>query len=179
MSTKLGTLTLDLIAKIGNFIGPIRDAERQTESSFANMRKHVNTYGMAVAGAAAGAVTALAAMALETSNQAAELEIFAFRANTTTQEFQKMAVGAQAFGVEGDKLSDMMKDFNEKLGELTAIGAGGGVDFFEKIAMKTEGSSEAAKKLILDMQKLSGPEALQMYVDKLEEAGVPGARLFY
>ena len=172
MSTRLGTLTLDLIAKIGNFTGPIRDAERQTESSFANMRKHVNTYGLAVAGAAAGAVTALAAMALETSNQAAELEIFAFRANTTTQEFQKMAVGAAAFGVEGDKLSDMMKDFNEKLGELTAIGAGGGVDFFEKIAMKTEGSSEAAKQLILDMQKLSGPDALQLYVDKLEEAGV-------
>lgn len=172
MSTKLGTLTLDLIAKIGNFTGPIKDAEKQTESSFTNMRKHVNTYGLAVAGAAAGAVTALAAMALETANQAAELEVFAFRANTTTQEFQKMAVGAAAFGVEGDKLSDMMKDFNEKMGELTAIGAGGGVDFFEKIAMKTEGSSEAAKKLILDMQKLSGPEALQMYVDKLEEAGV-------
>ena len=172
MSTKLGTLTLDLIAKISNFTGPIRDAERQTESSFANMRKHVNTYGLAVAGAAAGAVTALAAMALETSNQAAELEIFAFRANTTTQEFQKMAVGAQAFGIEAETLSSMMKDFNEKLGELTAVGAGGGVDFFEQIAMKTEGTSEAAKKLILDMQKLSGPEALQMYVDKLEEAGV-------
>ena len=172
MSTKLGTLTLDLIAKIGGFTGPIRDAERQTQSSFDKMRKHVNNYGLAVAGAAAGAVTALAAMAVDTANQAAELEIFAFRANTTTQEFQKMAVGAAAFGIEGDKLSDMMKDFNEKLGELTAIGAGGGVDFFEKIAMKTEGSSEAAKQLILDMQKLSGPEALQMYVDKLEEAGV-------
>ncbi|NNH36569.1 hypothetical protein HLH12_13700 [Acinetobacter sp. NIPH 2377] len=171
-AASLGRLTLDLVAKISNFTGPIRDAERQTESSFANMRKHVNTYGLAVVGAAAGAVTALAAMALETSNQAAELEIFAFRANTTTQEFQKMAVGAQAFGIEAETLSGMMKDFNEKLGELTAVGAGGGVDFFEQIAVKTEGSSEAAKKLILDMQKLSGPEALQMYVDKLEEAGV-------
>ena len=172
MSTKLGSLTLDLIAKTAGFTAPIKDAEKQTQSSFNNMRKHINNYGMAVVGAAAGAVTALAAMAVDTANQAAELEVFAFRANTTTQEFQKMAVGAAAFGVEGDKLSDMMKDFNEKLGELTAIGAGGGVDFFEKIAMKTEGSSEAAKKLILDMQKLSGPEALQMYVDKLEEAGV-------
>ncbi len=172
MSTKLGTLTLDLIAKTAGFTAPIKDAEKQTQSSFDKMRKHINNYGLAVAGAAAGAVTALAAMAVDTANQAAELEIFAFRANTTTQEFQKMAVGAAAFGIEGDKLSDMMKDFNEKLGELTAIGAGGGVDFFEKIAMKTEGSSEAAKQLILDMQKLSGPEALQMYVDKLEEAGV-------
>ena len=172
MATSLGTLTLDLVTKIGSFVGPIRDAERQTESSFTNMRKYVNTYGMAVAGITATSIAALGGMAVQAADQAAELERFAFRANTTTQEFQKMAVGAQAFGIEGDKLSDMMKDFNEKLGELTAIGAGGGVDFFEKIAMETEGTSEAAKKLILDMQKLSGPEALQMYVDKLEEAGV-------
>ena len=172
MSTKLGTLTLDLIAKIGNFTGPIKDAEKQSKLSFENMRKHVNTYGAAIIGIAASGATALAGMALQTANQAAELEQFALRANTTTQEFQKMAVGAAAFGIEGDKLSDMMKDFNEKLGELTAVGAGGGVDFFEQIAMKTEGTSEAAKKLILDMQKLSGPEALQLYVNKLEEAGV-------
>lgn len=172
MSTKLGTLTLDLIARIGSFTGPIRDAERETQASFDKMRKHVNTYGTAIIGIAASGATALAGMALQTANQAAELERFALRANTTTQEFQKMAVGAAAFGIEGDKLSDMMKDFNEKLGELTAIGAGGGVDFFEQIAMKTEGTSEAAKKLILDMQKLSGPEALQLYVNKLEEAGV-------
>lgn len=172
MSTKLGTLTLDLIAKIGNFTGPIKDAEKQSKLSFDNMRKHVNTYGTAIIGITASGATALAGMALQTANQAAELEQFALRANTTTQEFQKMAAGAGAFGIEQEKLSDMMKDFNEKLGELTAIGAGGGVDFFEKIAVKTEGSAEAAEELILKMQKLSGPEALQLYVDKLEEAGV-------
>jgi len=172
MSTKLGTLTLDLVTKIGNFIGPIKDSEKQVKVSFENMRQHVNTYGAALAAMGAGAVTALAGMAYSTSEQAVELEKFALRANTTTQEFQKMAAGAGAYGIEQDKLSDMMKDFNEKLGELTAIGAGGGVDFFEQIAMKTEGSSEAAQQLILDMQKLSGPEALQMYVNKLEEAGV-------
>lgn len=172
MSTKLGTLTLDLVTKIGNFVGPIKDGEKQVKVSFENMRQHVNTYGAALAAMGAGAVTALAGMAYSTSEQAVELEKFAFRANTTTQEFQKMTAGAGAFGIEQDKLSDMMKDFNEKLGELTAIGAGGGVDFFEQIAMKTEGSSEAAQQLILDMQKLSGPEALQMYVNKLEEAGV-------
>ncbi|MDH0837100.1 phage tail tape measure protein [Acinetobacter johnsonii] len=172
MSTKLGTLTLDLVTKIGNFIGPVKDGEKQVKVSFENMRQHVNTYGAALVAMGAGAVTALAGMAYSTSEQAVELEKFAFRANTTTQEFQKMAAGAGAYGIEQDKLSDMMKDFNEKLGELTAIGAGGGVDFFEQIAMKTEGSSEAAQQLILDMQKLSGPEALQMYVNKLEEAGV-------
>lgn len=172
MSTKLGTLTLDLVAKIGSFVGPMKDAEKQTKISFDNMRTHVNTYGMAIAGVAGSAAMALGAMAAQTSNQAAELEIFANRANTTTQEFQKMAVGASALGIEGDKLSDMMKDFNEKMGELTAVGSGGAKDFFDKLSGDMKGGAQEAKSLILEMQKLSGPEALQMYVDKLEDAGV-------
>lgn len=172
MATSLGTLTLDLVAKIGNFVGPVQQAEKQTQTSFDKMRVHANTYGMAIAGIAGSAAMALGAMAASTANQAAELEIFANRANTTTQEFQKMAVGASAMGIEGDKLSDMMKDFNEKMGELTAVGAGGGKDFFDKLSGDMKGGAKEAKSLILEMQKLSGPEALQMYVDKLEDAGV-------
>ncbi|MEG1232522.1 MAG: hypothetical protein RSE18_01705 [Acinetobacter sp.] len=172
MSTKLGTLTLDLIAKIGGFTGPIRDAERQTQSSFDKMRKHVNSYGaMAITGAAAVGAGVLA-MANEYANAARELQTFASISNTTTQEFQKMAVGAETMGVSSEKLSDQLKDFNEKLGEFITIGSGGAVDFFEQIAIKTEGSAEAARKLALEMQNLSGPKALQLYVDKLEEAGV-------
>lgn len=172
MATSLGTLTLDLVTKIGNFVGPVQQAEKQTKVSFENMRTHVNTYGMAITGIAGSAAMALGSLAASTANQAAELEIFANRANTTTQEFQKMAVGASAMGIEGDKLSDMMKDFNEKMGELTAVGAGGGKDFFDKLSGDMKGGAKEAKSLILEMQKLSGPEALQMYVDKLEDAGV-------
>lgn len=172
MSTKLGTLTLDLIAKIGNFTGPIRDAERQTQTSFDKMRKHVNSYGsVAIAGAAAVGAGVLA-MANEYANAARELQTFASISNTTTQEFQKMAVGAETMGISSEKLADQLKDFNEKLGEFITIGSGGAVDFFEQIAIKTEGSAEGARKLALEMQNLSGPQALQLYVDKLEEAGV-------
>ncbi len=172
MSTKLGTLTLDLIAKIGNFIEPVKKAEKQTKLSFDNMRKHVNTYGtMAVAGAAAVGAGVLA-MANEYANAARELQTFASISNATTQEFQKMAVGAETMGISSEKLADQLKDFNEKLGEFITIGSGGAVDFFEQIAIKTEGSAEAARKLALEMQNLSGPQALQLYVDKLEEAGV-------
>ena len=179
MATKLGTLTLDLVTKIGGFVGPMQEAEKQTKNSFENMRARANAYGMAITGIAGSAAMALGSAALalgslaaSTANQAAELEIFANRANTTTQEFQKMAVGASAVGIEGDKLSDMMKDFNEKMGELTAVGAGGGKDFFDKLSGDMKGGAKEAKSLILEMQKLSGPEALQMYVDKLEDAGV-------
>lgn len=172
MATSLGTLTLDLVTKIGGFVGPVQQAEKQAQTSFDKMRAHANTYGMAIAGIAGSAAMALGSLAVSTANQAAELEIFANRANTTTQEFQKMAVGASAMGIEGDKLSGMMKDFNEKMGELTAVGAGGGKDFFNKLSGDMKGGAKEAKGLILEMQKLSGPEALQMYVDKLEDAGL-------
>lgn len=171
-TNSLGRLTLDLVTKIGNFVGPMKEAEKQTKASFDVMRSHVNAYGAAFAGIAASSVTALAGMSYATAQQAADLEVFANRANTTTQEFQKMAVGASALGIEGDKLSDMMKDFNEKMGELTAVGGGGGKDFFDKLSGDMKGGAQEAKGLILEMQKLSGPEALQKYVDKLEDAGV-------
>lgn len=172
MSTKLGTLTLDLIAKTAGFTAPIKDAEKQTKSSFDKMRKHVNSYGaMAITGAAAVGAGILA-MANEYANAARELQTFASISNTTTQEFQRMAVGAETMGINSEKLSDQLKDFNEKLGEFITIGSGGAVDFFEQIAIKTEGSAEGARKLALEMQNLSGPKALQLYVDKLEEAGV-------
>lgn len=172
MATSLGTLTLDLVTKIGNFVGPMQEAERQTQTSFDKMRVHANTYGMAIAGIAGSAAMALGSLAASTANQAAELEIFANRANTTTQEFQKMAVGASAMGIEGDKLSDMMKDFNERIGEITSVGSGPMKDFFDRMSSDMKGGSKEAKSLILEMQKLSGPEALQLYVDRLEEAGV-------
>lgn len=171
MSTRLGTLTLDLVARIGSFTGPIRDAERQTESSFANMRNHVNNFGaIAIAGAAAVGA-GIFAMANEYSNAASELATFAFISKTTTQEFQSYAAGAKTMGIEMETLSGQFKDFNEKLGEFITLGSGGAVDFFEKIAIETEGSAEGARKLALEMQNLSGPKALQLYMDKLEEAG--------
>lgn len=172
MSTKLGTLTLDLVTKIGNFVGPIKEGEKQVKASFENMRKQINSYSqIAVAGAAAVGI-GVVAMANDYANAARELQTFASISNATTQEFQKMAAGAETMDISPEKLADQLKDFNEKLGEFITIGSGGAVDFFEKIAVQTEGSAEAARKLALEMQNLSGPQALQLYVDKLEEAGV-------
>ena len=172
MSAKLGTLTLDLVTRTVGFTAPMKEAEKQTKTSFEAMKKSALLYG-AVAVSGAAAVTAgVFAMAREYSNAARELQTFASISNSTTQEFQRMAVGAETMGISSEKLSDQLKDFNEKLGEFITIGSGGAVDFFEQIAVKTEGSAEGARKLALEMQNLSGPKALQLYVDKLEEAGV-------
>ena len=171
MSTKLGTLTLDLVTRTAGFTAPIKEAEKQTAISFDVMKKSVLAYGAIAVSGAAAVGAGVFAMAREYSNAARELQTFASISNSTTQEFQRMAVGAETMGISSEKLSDQLKDFNEKLGEFITIGSGGAVDFFEQIAIKTEGSAEGARKLALEMQNLSGPKALQLYVDKLEEAG--------
>ncbi|WP_448761821.1 hypothetical protein [Acinetobacter tandoii] len=172
MSAKLGTLTLDLVTRIGNFVGPIKESEKQVKTSFASMQKDVLAYGAVAVSGAAAAGAAVFAMAKNYADAAQELKTFAAISNATTQEFQAMSAGAQSVDINPDKLADQLKDFNEKLGEFITIGSGGAVDFFEQIAIKTEGSAEGARKLALEMQNLSGPKALQLYVDKLEEAGV-------
>ncbi|RSE16739.1 phage tail tape measure protein [Acinetobacter johnsonii] len=172
MSAKLGTLTLDLVTRIGNFVGPIKESEKQVKTSFASMQKEVLAYGAIAVSGATAAGAAVFAMAKNYADAAQELKTFAAISNATTQEFQAMSAAAQTVDINPDKLADQLKDFNEKLGEFITIGSGGAVDFFEQIAVQTEGSAEGARKLALEMQNLSGPQALQLYVDKLEQAGV-------
>ncbi|EMN1780004.1 phage tail protein [Acinetobacter baumannii] len=126
----------------------------------------------AVAGLAVAATAGLATLAIEVANNNVELAKFSALANTSIQSFQGLSGAAQTLGFSQEKLSDMMKDFNEKIGEFASVGSGGAKDFFEQIAVKTESSAEGAKKLAEEMSKMDGVEALQTYVDKLEEAGV-------
>lgn len=132
--------------------------------------------GASLAGAFVGGVAVasgyLANMAMEVARSNVELARFSAIANTSIANFQGLAGAAQTFGVSQEKTADMLKDFNEKIGEFNAIGAGGAVDFFEQIAVKTEKGAEGAKKLAEEMNKMDGIDALQTYVDKLEEAGV-------
>ena len=172
MSTKLGTLTLDLVAKVTNFTDGIKTAEKQTTKSFDQMRSAVNSYSKVAVAATGVAVAAVGALAISYANTAAEVQNFSTISMASTTEFQRQAAGAKTVGISMEKLADQYKDFNEKLGEFLTIGSGGAVDFFEQIAIKTEGSAEGARKLAIEMQKLSGPKAMQLYVDKLEEAGV-------
>ncbi|KXZ72128.1 hypothetical protein [Acinetobacter venetianus] len=172
MATRLGTLTLDLVAKIGNFVGPINDAESKVSKSFSKMRDSVNQYGLIAVSAAAGATTALIAMANTMAQQNNELERFAYLAQTSVGEFQKVAVGAQMMGIEMDKLGDIFKDWNERSGDFLTTGGGPLVDFMEQVAVKTEKGADGAMKLAKELSRLSGPESMGLFVKKMEEANL-------
>lgn len=209
-TTSLGRLTLDLVAQIGQFVGPMNQAERKAKEStdkmnkaFASFKDQMNqslngsqigsviegisgklgslqggllSVTAAAAGMAVGGVVVaaggLSVLAIETAKNNVEMMRFAAISNTSIATFQGLAGAAQTFGITQEQLSDQLKDFNEKLGEFASVGAGGATDFFEQIAVKTEGGAEGAKKLAEEMSKMDGVAALQTYVDKLEEAGV-------
>ncbi|MCL5767341.1 hypothetical protein [Acinetobacter sp. ANC5681] len=172
MSVKLGTLTLDLVTKIGNFVGPINEAESKLTKSFSKMRDSVNNYGLIAVSSGAAAGAAIIAMADNMAKHNAELERFAYLAQTSVAEFQKMSVGAKMMGIEADKLSDIMKDWNERFGDFLTAGSGPLVDFMEQVAVKTEKGANGAMKLAKELSKLSGPESMGLFVKKMEDANL-------
>lgn len=143
---------------IGNQVSRINQPLGGLISSLGNFKTAGPAAFLAV-GAAAGA---LAANVVTT---AAEIANLARVAGTSPEQFQRMAAAAQTVGIEQDKLSDQLKDFNEKMGEFFQSGAGPMKDFFEIIAPKIGITAEA-------FRNLSGPQALQLYYNSLQKAGL-------
>ena len=118
-----------------------------------------------VSGAVAGVAGGLFALVNSSANAAVEIERMSQRANAAPEQFQRMAAAAKKVGFEQDELADVLMDFNDRVGDFITTGAGPMVDFFEQIGPKVGVTIE-------DFKKLSGPEALQLYVSSLEKAGV-------
>ena len=98
-AASLGRLTLDLVAKIGNFTGPMTQAERQARNSSNNIADSFSiasvaatAFGAAVAGVSIGGMVAFAN---ETINMGNEIKKFSQLANTSIHDFQYYAKGAE------------------------------------------------------------------------------------
>ena len=168
----LGSLTLDLIAKIGGFTGPLDQAGRKTKKWSEDSEKHAKAVGVAIGAAAAASVGALAAMAASTIRAGEQISRFAAISNTSTTEFQKLSAGAGAVGVSQEKLADIFKDVNDKVGDFLNTGGGELKDFFTNIAPLAGVTAD-------QFRKLSGPEALGLFVSSLEKAGAGQADMTF
>ncbi|EDM47750.1 hypothetical protein [Marinobacter algicola] len=166
MSRKsLGTLTLDLIAKVGGFEAGLDKASRKSQKTAKQIEKYSNQIGAALTAASAAGITAMTALVGSTVNSAREIKNLSALANTTPQQFQKLTYASKRYGVEQEKMADILKDTNDRIGDFIQTGGGPMADFFEKIAPKVGVTAN-------EFARLSGPEALQLYVKSLEQAGV-------
>ncbi|AZB56559.1 hypothetical protein EBL89_15100 [Cereibacter sphaeroides] len=121
-------------------------------------------------GATAGA--ALTGIVAPTARAANEISRLSQVANTTPEALQRWSAGARTVGVEQEKLADILKDVNDKVGDFLSTGGGEMKDFFEKIAPKVGVTAD-------QFRNLSGPQALQLYVSSLEKAGVSQAEMTF
>ncbi|MBH1430912.1 phage tail tape measure protein [Stenotrophomonas maltophilia] len=129
------------------------------------MEKAAYQVGFAIGTAATAAVTALAGITVATIRQADQLTRLAQVAGSNTTEFQRFAAGARSLGIEQDKLGDIFKDVNDKVGDFLLTGGGELADFFKNIAPQVGVTAD-------QFRMLSGPQALQLYVTSLEKAGL-------
>ncbi|GFM89325.1 hypothetical protein PSCICO_47240 [Pseudomonas cichorii] len=115
--------------------------------------------------AAVGSVAGLVALTTSTIDYAKEVKNLSALSNTTVEDFQRWAYGAKSVGVEQDKLGDILKDTNDRVGEFLQRGGGEMADFFKEIAPRIGVTASA-------FANLSGPQALQLYYSSLEKAGL-------
>lgn len=126
----------------------------------------------AISAAFAAVQAAAVGLVVNYANNAKEVENLSRVAGEGFEAFQLYAAGAKTVGVEQDKLADIFKDTNDKIGDFLQTGAGPMADFFEQIGPKVGITSEMFKDL-------SGKDALQLYVDGLERANLSQAEMTF
>ncbi|MFD2173973.1 hypothetical protein ACFSM0_07715, partial [Rhodobacter lacus] len=165
MSSVIGALRVNLGLDAAQFSKGLKGSQG-TLASFAARA------GKMAGGIAASMQSAFVAMGLGAISAGAEIQRLSTLANTSPEQFQGWAAGAKSVGIEQDKLSDILKDTNDRVGDFLQTGGGEMADFFEKIAPRV-GVTAA------QFRNLSGADALQLYVSSLEKAKLSQAEMIY
>lgn len=151
---------VQLVVDGKNNAGPaFKQADNQLERFSAGAKKA----GLALLGAFS--VSAVASFVKESALATAQMVRMAELSGTTAEKFQTWAYASRTMGIEQDKLGDIFKDVRDKVGDFLQTGGGPLADFFENIAPQVGITAD-------QFRDLSGPDALQLYVQGLEQANV-------
>lgn len=167
-SASLGRLTLDLVAKISGYTEPLNRAERETRRSTKSIVESfdlaslaVKGFGVVLGGLSVAGVVAYSEQVINAGN---DVQRFAKLANASVEQFQYYAKGASTAGFSVESFADKLKDMQDRIGDFQQTGGGPLADFFTNIAPRVGVT-------IQQFQKLSGPDALQLFYNSLEKAG--------
>ena len=138
---------------------------REMDQANARMAAFARRARIAATAAAAALSAAVVSMTRSTVAAANEISQLSQVANANPEVFQRWSAASATVGIEQEKLADILKDVNDRVGDFLQTGGGPMADFFENIAPRVGVTAD-------QFARLSGPEALQLYVDSLERAGV-------
>lgn len=161
----------DVVMRIGGDNSGFTRVLSDSSSKLDAFRSNINQGAKSLAKFSAAAGVAGAALAVAITRDAAqagkELANLSRISGTTVTEFQRLAAGAQAVGIDAEKLGDGFKDMRDRVGDFIISGGGPMVDFFERIAPRIGMTAD-------QFRDLSGPDALQAMVNGMEQAGLSG-----
>lgn len=138
---------------------------RELDQANARMAAFARRARIAATAAAAALAGAVVAMTRSTVAAANEINQLSQVANAAPEVFQRWSAASATVGIEQEKLADILKDVNDRVGDFLQTGGGPMADFFENIAPRVGVTAD-------QFARLSGPEALQLYASSLERAGV-------
>ncbi|MBY7931771.1 hypothetical protein KW447_12300 [Vibrio fluvialis] len=128
-------------------------------------KNSVQTVGVVSAGM--GSLTAAATILIkQTAEQAREIERMSNVAQVSSARIQALGYASEQYNISGDKMADILKDTNDKLGDFVANGGGEFKDFFDNVAPKVGLTAQ-------ELSKLSSPEVLVAVKKAMDEANVP------
>lgn len=142
----------------------------EVDGSLKGLSSLAKTAGAAIA--ASLSVGVFAAWAKNTAAAATEMARFAQLSGTSVEEFQAWGFAAKSAGIEQDKLGDIFKDVQDKIGDFLQTGGGELKDFFTNVAPLAGVTAE-------QFRNLSGPDALQLYVSTLEKANLSQSEMVF
>lgn len=175
------SLIVELDAKTDDFDRKIKNTDGNLDSLNDTTQKsnsRLADFASAAKTAAVG-VTAVAAAIGVAINQAAdfakEVKVAAQRTGDSVEKMQALAFATDTVGVSLEKLGDIGKDTNEKIGEFIATGGGGFQDFADVLGLTEQQAQDTAA----EFEKMSGTDVLQAMVTQMEQAGVSGERMSF
>lgn len=146
--------------------GKFVDSLERTADSAKLVKTSITTVAGAVTAFVAGTSAAVSVFVRQQAEQARELQRMATVTQLSVEQVQAMNYAAEQYNISGDKMADILKDVNDKLGDFNQNEGGEFADFFNNILPKVGLTAEK-------LQSLSGPEALIAVKQAMDEANVP------
>lgn len=170
--TMIGSISAKITADDSEFLAAMERTKRSLRSQSARLRSSANDYAKWGVAATAAATAVGAAIAKTTADSVRELRTLSQISNTSAQDLQRLAFASSTVGIDQEKLADVLKDVNDRLGDFSQAGAGEMKDFFDNIAPKVGITAK-------NFKNLSGADALQLYVTSLEKANLSQAEMTF
>lgn len=172
------SLIVLLDAKTAKLDSKLKETERRLDGLDGQVKKTDISLKQMARAAVVGATAAAAAITVlvnRTAQYGREIQIAADRTKTSVEEMQALAFASNTVGISLEKLGDIGKDTNEKIGEFLATGGGGFVDFIDVMKLTNKEGNELARTF----QDMSGTDVLQEMVKQMEAAGISSNQMSF